>query len=69
GLTSLFNAIIDGNNVVNGKPHPEVFLRGAAALGLNPVECLVFEDGQAGVDAASAAGMDSVFVDSRSLSA
>jgi beta-phosphoglucomutase len=33
GLTPLFDAIIDGNNVINGKPHPEVFLKGAAALG------------------------------------
>ena len=41
-------AIIDGNNVINGKPHPEVFLKGAEALGLEPSECLVFEDSIAG---------------------
>jgi len=60
GLTSLFDAIIDGNNVVNGKPHPEVFLKGAAALGLNPVECLVFEDSIAGVQAAKRGEMSCV---------
>ncbi len=60
GLTPLFDAIIDGNNVINGKPHPEVFLKGAAALGLNPEECLVFEDSIAGVQAAKTGGMSCV---------
>ena len=56
----LFDAIIDGNNVVNGKPHPEVFLKGAEALGLTPAECIVFEDSIAGVQAAKAGGMSCV---------
>lgn len=60
GLTPLFDAIIDGNNVINGKPHPEVFLKGAAALGLNPEECVVFEDSIAGVQAAKTGGMSCV---------
>ncbi|MEC8458873.1 MAG: beta-phosphoglucomutase [Bacteroidota bacterium] len=60
GVTELFGAIIDGNNVINGKPHPEVFLKGAKALGLKPSECLVFEDSIAGVKAAKQAGMASV---------
>ena len=60
GITSLFTAIIDGNNVVNGKPHPEVFLKGAEALGLEPSECVVFEDSIAGVQAAKTGGMSSV---------
>ena len=60
GITPLFTAIIDGNNVVNGKPHPEVFLKGAEALGLEPSECVVFEDSIAGVQAAKAGGMSSV---------
>ena len=59
-ITPLFTAIIDGNNVVNGKPHPEVFLKGAQALGLEPSECVVFEDSIAGVQAAKAGGMSSV---------
>ena len=60
GITQLFTAIIDGNNVVNGKPHPEVFLKGAEALGLEPSECVVFEDSIAGVQAAKTGGMSSV---------
>ena len=60
GITQLFTAIIDGNNVVNGKPHPEVFLKGAQALGLEPSECVVFEDSIAGVQAAKTGGMSSV---------
>ncbi|MEY2963658.1 MAG: beta-phosphoglucomutase [Bacteroidota bacterium] len=59
-ILPLFDAIIDGNNVVNGKPHPEVFLRGAEALGLEPHECVVFEDSIAGVEAAAAGGMKCV---------
>ena len=60
GITPLFTAIIDGNNVINGKPHPEVFLKGAEALGLEPSECVVFEDSIAGVQAAKTGGMSSV---------
>ena len=60
GITPLFTAIIDGNNVVNGKPHPEVFLKGAEALGIKPSECVVFEDSIAGVQAAKTGGMSSV---------
>ncbi len=60
GVTELFSAVIDGNNVINGKPHAEVFLKGAEALGLEPSECLVFEDSIAGVQAAKQGGMSSV---------
>ena len=64
GLTKLFTAIIDGNNVVNGKPHPEVFLKGAESLGLAPEECIVFEDSIAGVQAAKSGGMACVGIGS-----
>jgi len=43
--------------VVNGTPHPEPYLKGAAALGLKPVGCLVVEDAPAGIQAAHAGGM------------
>ncbi len=59
-LTAYFHVIIDGNQVENPKPHPEVFLMAAEALGLPPENCLVFEDAQAGIEAAKAAGMFSV---------
>jgi beta-phosphoglucomutase len=59
-LTPFFDAIIDGNDVQKSKPNPEVFLKGAAAVGVPPASCVVFEDAQAGIAAAKAAGMQSV---------
>ena len=60
GLLNEFDAIIDGTKIVNSKPHPEVFLKGAEALGLQPEECIVFEDAEAGIEAAHRAGMQAV---------
>jgi len=57
GLTHLFDAIIDGNSVSKAKPDPEVFLKGAEALNVEPGDCVVFEDAQAGIEAARNAGM------------
>jgi len=56
-MTGLFDAVIDGNKVTNAKPDPEVFLKGAEALGVQPAECVVFEDAIAGVEAAINGGM------------
>jgi beta-phosphoglucomutase len=63
-ITHLFDAIIDGNVVQNSKPHPEVFLRGAEAVGLQPSQCLVFEDALAGIQAAHNGGMKAVGIGS-----
>ncbi len=63
-LTPLFDAIIDGNMVAAAKPDPEVFLKGASALGVKPEECVVFEDAEAGVEAAIAGGMRCVGIGS-----
>lgn len=52
-----FDAVIDGNKVSRAKPDPEVFLKGAFELGMDPQDCLVFEDAQAGIDAARNGGM------------
>ena len=52
----LFDVVIDGNGVEFPKPHPEVFLNGAKALGLLPNECIVFEDAASGIAAAKAGG-------------
>jgi beta-phosphoglucomutase len=60
GLASMFDAVIDGNSVSRSKPDPEVFIKGAEALGLKPEECLVIEDAFAGIEAAHAAGMKAV---------
>ncbi len=55
-------ARIGGDDVRVGKPDPEAFLLAARALGVSPVEALVFEDSRAGLQAARAAGMRSVFI-------
>lgn len=62
GLGSFFDAISDGNNITKSKPDPEVFLKAAEFLGLNPETCLVVEDAEAGVDAAIAGGMDAAAI-------
>jgi HAD superfamily hydrolase (TIGR01509 family) len=65
GLLELFDIIITPADVERGKPAPDMFLLAAERMGVAPETCLVFEDGQAGIDAANAAGMASVFVPSR----
>jgi sugar-phosphatase len=49
--------LVTSDDVTNGKPHPEPYLRGAELLGFRPAECLVIEDAPAGIQAARAAGM------------
>ena len=56
-ISQKFDAVIDGNKVSKAKPDPEVFLKGAIELGIDPQNCLVFEDAQAGIDAARNGGM------------
>jgi beta-phosphoglucomutase len=60
GIIHYFNAIVDGNDVTNAKPDPEVFLQAAKLLGANPENAIVFEDSVAGVQAANIAKMTSV---------
>ena len=62
GLGPYFDAVISGEEVQNGKPDPEIFLRAAAALGCAPGSCFVFEDSLSGVRAGHAAGCDTVMV-------
>jgi HAD superfamily hydrolase (TIGR01509 family) len=59
---SAFDAIVTGEDVDRGKPSPEIFLRAAAALGVPPANCLVFEDTDDGVAGGQAAGMNVVDV-------
>lgn len=49
--------LVAADDVINGKPHPEPYLKGAELLGVNPAECLVIEDAPAGIQAAHAGGM------------
>jgi len=54
-ITGLFDAIVDGTMITHTKPDPEIFLLAAKKLNLPPSQCLVFEDAEAGVEAAVAA--------------
>ena len=59
-LMDYFDAIVDGTQVTKAKPDPEVFLLAAVQMGVNPKECVVFEDAVAGIVAANNAGMLSI---------
>ena len=59
GSENYFDAISDGTNITKSKPDPEVFLKAAEYLQLEPQECLVVEDAVAGIKAATAGGFDS----------
>lgn len=61
-ITSYFHSTTGGDQVKQGKPHPEIFLRAAEKIGVDPQDCLAFEDTQSGLTAAQAAGMQVVGV-------
>jgi len=65
GLASLFPIVVTADDVVHGKPAPEMFLLAAKLMGVAPEQCLVFEDADPGMRAAVAAGMRFVEVPSR----
>jgi len=56
GVRPHFLAIVDGHQVHHPKPHPEVFLTAAGRLGVDPVNCVIFEDSPGGLQAARASG-------------
>ena len=60
GLLSYFDAVVDGNDVTNAKPDPEVFLMAAKLLKIKPEDSIVFEDSVAGVQAANIGNMTSI---------
>lgn len=66
-IADLFDAIVDGNSVSKAKPDPEVFLKAAEKLGVDPDECFVFEDAQAGVEGAKRAGMRVIGIGEREI--
>ena len=57
GLRPLFDAVVTAEDVVYGKPAPDIFLRAAELLGVAPKDCIVYEDGDPGIIAARAAGI------------
>lgn len=59
-IIAFFDAVVDGNDVSNAKPDPEVFLQGAKKVNFPPEKCIVFEDSVAGIQAANIGGMTSV---------
>jgi beta-phosphoglucomutase len=63
-LRKEFDVIVDGTMIVNTKPDPEIFLLAAKKLGIPPAESLVFEDAEAGVEAACRAGMKCIGIGS-----
>jgi HAD superfamily hydrolase (TIGR01509 family) len=62
GLLDHFVIIVGGDDVANGKPHPEPYLTAAARLGLAPQDCLALEDSHNGVLSAHAAGVPVIMV-------
>lgn len=60
GLRSFFRVVVNGHEVTHPKPHPEIYLRVADALGVTPADCVVFEDSHTGVESALTAGMQVV---------
>lgn len=58
-MKDYFDAVCDGNDISRSKPDPEVFIRTANLLGLSPDQCLIVEDAQSGIEAATAGGFDS----------
>lgn len=62
GIADRFSLIISGDQIKNGKPAPDIFLRAADQLGVAPHHCLALEDSEAGVLAATSAGMVTIMV-------
>ncbi|HUX42046.1 MAG TPA: beta-phosphoglucomutase [Rectinemataceae bacterium] len=60
GILGLFEAVVDGNAPVPPKPAPDIFLVAGERLGVRPLETIVFEDAEAGIEAAIAAGMRTI---------
>jgi beta-phosphoglucomutase len=67
GLLESLDVVVDGSQVTLSKPDPEVFLKGAQRLGVAPVNCVVFEDALAGIQAAHSGGFPVVGVGSEEV--
>ena len=67
GILHFFDAIVDGNDVANAKPDPEVFLKAAQLVGMPAEGAVVFEDSVAGIQAANNAGMVSIGIGDKAI--
>jgi HAD superfamily hydrolase (TIGR01509 family) len=63
GLTDLIDVLVCAGETPHGKPYADPFLKAAQELGIDPLKCIVFEDGEPGTKAAEAAGMKWIRVD------
>lgn len=61
-LVNKFDVIVCGDEIQNGKPAPDIFLKAAKRLGTAPEQCMVFEDSENGVRAAHTAGMTTILI-------
>jgi len=59
----MFSVVVTGDDVTHGKPHPEAYLRAAAALGVDPAACVAIEDSAPGITAALASGARTIGVE------
>jgi beta-phosphoglucomutase len=66
-IADFFDAVIDGTKVTKAKPNPEIFIKGADALGVSYQNCVVFEDAEAGIEAALAANMKCVGIGKKEI--
>jgi len=62
GLENRFRDIVTGDQIQHGKPAPDIFLAAAKKIGVDPMQCIALEDSEAGVIAASSAGMKTIMV-------
>ena len=62
GISDRFDGIVGGDEIENGKPSPEIFLKAASLMNCSPSECVIFEDSENGVKAALAAGIKCFYI-------
>jgi beta-phosphoglucomutase-like phosphatase (HAD superfamily) len=63
GVRDLFTTVVTGDEIKNGKPHPDTYLAVAEKLGVRPQECLVLEDAKSGIQSAKAAGCHCIAIE------
>lgn len=63
-IQQYFDTLVTGEEVAHKKPEPDIFLEAARKLGVEPGECVVIEDSEAGVEAAKEAGMIAIAIES-----